>query len=230
MSASRPSIKPGGVQSRRGCRSRRSGRRIDGGRSGRSLQRPELQRMLEYIQDRPVDFVIVHKIDRLARNRADDSAIMKTILGAGAYLVSTTEGTSTTPSGRPLHGIMASIAETYSQNLATEVMRGLRQKAIPGGTPGRAPLGHLNERRFDDGREVRTSRSTGTSRVHHLGLPRLRHRQVERHPPGRRTGSPGGHLLRDLPRPRTRPDPRRAQRALRQHHPAWMRPRQPKSP
>lgn len=61
---------------------------VERGRSGTSLERPELQRMLEYIQERPVDFVIVHKIDRLARNRADDSAITKTILGAGAYLVS----------------------------------------------------------------------------------------------------------------------------------------------
>ncbi|MDF1487492.1 recombinase family protein [Tessaracoccus caeni] len=129
---------------------------VERGRSGRSIERPELRRMLEYIQDRPVDFVIVHKIDRLARNRADDAVITKTILGAGAYLVSTTEAISTTPSGRLLHGIMASIAEFYSQNLATEVMKGMRQKAIQGGTPGRAPLGYLNERRFDDGHEVRT--------------------------------------------------------------------------
>ncbi len=128
---------------------------VERGRSGRSIERPELQRMLEYIQDRPVDFVIVHKIDRLARNRADDAAITRTIQNTGAYLVSTTEAISTTPSGRLLHGIMASIAEFYSQNLATEVMKGMRQKAIHGGTPGRAPLGYLNERRFDDGREVR---------------------------------------------------------------------------
>ena len=84
---------------------------VERGRSGGSLERPKLQRMLEYIQDRPVDFVIVHKIDRLARNRADDAAITKTIRGAGAYLVSTTEAISTTPSGRLLPGIMASIWE-----------------------------------------------------------------------------------------------------------------------
>lgn len=80
---------------------------VERGRSGRSIERPELQRMLEYIQDRPVDFVIVHKIDRLARNRADDAAITRTIQNTGAYLVSTTEAISTTPSGRLLHGIMA---------------------------------------------------------------------------------------------------------------------------
>ena len=76
-----------------------------------------------------------------ARNRADDSAITKTILGAGAYLVSTTEAISTTPSGMLLHGIMASIAEFYSQNLAAEVTKGLTQKIATGGTPTRAPLG-----------------------------------------------------------------------------------------
>ncbi|MBM9463843.1 recombinase family protein [Aeromicrobium sp. YIM 150415] len=31
---------------------------VERGRSGRSLERPELRRMLEYIQDRSVDFVI----------------------------------------------------------------------------------------------------------------------------------------------------------------------------
>ncbi|HWV48002.1 MAG TPA: hypothetical protein VN035_00980 [Microbacterium sp.] len=31
----------------------------------------------------------------------------------------------------------------------------MRQKAFHGGTPGRAPLGYLNERQFTDGREVR---------------------------------------------------------------------------
>ena len=129
---------------------------LERGRSGTSVERPELQRMLTYIQEHPVDFVIVHKIDRLARNRAEDAAITKTIQSAGAYLVSTTEEISTTPNGRLLHGIMASIAEFYSHNLATEVMKGMRQKAIQGGTPGRAPLGYLNERRFDEGREIRT--------------------------------------------------------------------------
>ncbi|MFT4289494.1 recombinase family protein [Nocardioides sp.] len=130
---------------------------VERGRSGRSLERPELKRMLDYIESSPVNFVIVHKIDRLARNRADDAALTNQILATGAHLVSTTEAISSSPSGRLLHGIMASIAEFYSQNLATEVMKGMRQKAIQGGTPGRAPLGYLNQQfRDHDGREVRT--------------------------------------------------------------------------
>jgi len=130
---------------------------VDRGRSGRSTARPELQRMLDYIRSHEVDYVIVHKVDRLARNRGDDAHLTDEIHAAGAKLVSTTEAINASPSGRLLHGIMASIAEFYSQNLATEVMKGMRQKASNGGTPGRAPLGYLNERRFDDdGREIRT--------------------------------------------------------------------------
>ncbi len=70
-----------------------------------------------------MDFVIVHKIDRLARNRAGDAAITRNIQNTGAYLVSTTEEISTTPSGKLLHGIMASIAGFYSQNLAGTAAR-----------------------------------------------------------------------------------------------------------
>ena len=128
---------------------------IDRGKSGRSLERPELSRMLDYVTTTPVDFVIVHKIDRLARNRGDDATITDRIHNTGARLVSTTAAINTSPSGQLLHGIMASIAEFYSQNLANEVMKGLRQKALQGGTPGRTPLGYLNERQLVEGREIR---------------------------------------------------------------------------
>lgn len=94
--------------------------------------------MLDYISQRQIDFVIVHKIDRLARNRADDSAITTLLHDAGVRLVSSTEGIDCTPNGQLLHGIMASIAEFYSKNLAAEVEKGMRQKAIQGGTVGRA--------------------------------------------------------------------------------------------
>src|SRR5581483_8698536 len=61
-----------------------------------------------------------------------------------------------TPSGLLLHGIMSSIAEFYSRNLATEILKGTTQKAKKGGTPYRAPIGYLNGRDWIDGREIRT--------------------------------------------------------------------------
>ncbi|MFK5165266.1 recombinase family protein, partial [Propionibacterium freudenreichii] len=85
----------------------------------------------------------VHKVDRLARNRLDDVEIHRALLDAGVKLVSATENIDETPSGMLLHGIMSSIAEFYSKNLATEVTKGLTQKVATGGTPMRAPLGYL---------------------------------------------------------------------------------------
>jgi site-specific DNA recombinase len=129
---------------------------VDRGESARSARRPELQRMLVYVKENPVAYVIVHKVDRLARNRADDVEINLALKAAGATLVSVSENIDETPSGILLHGIMSDIAEFYSRNLANEVIKGSTQKAKNGGTIGKAPLGYLNVRKTENGREVRT--------------------------------------------------------------------------
>ena len=130
----------------------------DRGESARSANRPELQKMLAYLkEDGGIDYVIVHKLDRLARNRADDVEINRAFEEAGVRLVSTSENIDQTPGGMLLHGIMSSIAEFYSRNLANEVIKGMGEKARNGGTLGKAPLGYVNVRARDEhGREVRT--------------------------------------------------------------------------
>ena len=129
---------------------------IDQGESAKTADRPALQELLAYVARESVDYVIVHKVDRLARNRADDVTIGLALKSAGVQLVSVTENIDDTPTGKLLHGIMASIAEFYSANLATEIMKGSVQKARAGGTPHQAPLGYLNVRRRVDGRDEAT--------------------------------------------------------------------------
>ena len=109
---------------------------VDRGASAKSADRPQLQAMLEYVRENAdrVDYVIVHKVDRLARNRDDDSDIMRVLRECGVQLVSASESIDETPSGMLLHGIMSSIAEFYSQNLATEVKKGMGEKVKGGGT------------------------------------------------------------------------------------------------
>lgn len=131
---------------------------VDRGESARSADRPELQRLLTDLHDRKKDinYIIVHKVDRLARSLHDDVMIGLAIQNAGAQLVSVTENIDETPSGRLLHGIMATIAEFYSRNLAAEALKGATQKAKRGGTPYRAPLGYINVIRHINEREART--------------------------------------------------------------------------
>ena len=129
---------------------------IDAGESAKTAHRPELQRLLRFLVDGSIQYVIVHKVDRLARNRVDDVEINVAIRKTGAMLVSCTENIDETPSGALMHGIMSSIAEFYSKNLANEVIKGSVQKAKSGGTVGKAPTGYLNVREWENGRENRT--------------------------------------------------------------------------
>ncbi|MFT4042909.1 MAG: recombinase family protein [Gordonia sp. (in: high G+C Gram-positive bacteria)] len=91
--------------------------------SARSADRPGLKAMLEYLGSNKVDYVFVHKLDRLARNRHDDVMITMAIKKSGATLVSCSENIDDTPSGMLVHGIISSIAEYYSRNLSTESKR-----------------------------------------------------------------------------------------------------------
>src|SRR5450759_2019473 len=61
---------------------------VDRGESAKTANRPELAQMIRYLHENPVQHVIVHKVDRLARNRADDVVITMEIEKSGAAIVS----------------------------------------------------------------------------------------------------------------------------------------------
>lgn len=131
---------------------------IEPGESARTDQRPALQAMLARIREqRDIDIVIVHKVNRWARNRYDDAMLGAALKSLGVQLVSATENIDETPPGKLMHGILATIAEFESANLATEVLKGSVKKAELGGTPTLAPIGYLNvRRRGKDGYEQAT--------------------------------------------------------------------------
>ena len=123
---------------------------VDAGASARNADRSGLQEMLRRLQAGvqgealPVKYVIVHKVDRLARDRFDDVSIQMAIVEAGARLVSVSENIDESPSGMLVHGIMSTISEFYSKNLSNEAKKGIEQKIKNGGTHGQAPIGYTN--------------------------------------------------------------------------------------
>lgn len=119
----------------------------DRGESARSAHRPQLQEMLSRIKkQKDIDAVVVHKIDRLARNLEDHVAIKAILTKAECSLVSVVENIEDTASGKLVEGIHAIVAEFYSANLAAEVKKGMLEKVKQGGWPHQAPLGYLNVR------------------------------------------------------------------------------------
>jgi site-specific DNA recombinase len=132
-----------------------AGEFTDAGESARSADRPALQEMLRAVHDDPtIKFVVVHKVDRIARNLEDHAGIRAALSKSGARLVSASEGIDDTASGRMVEGILASIAEYYSANLSNEIKKGMRQKIKMGGWPWPAPIGYLNKREAISGRNV----------------------------------------------------------------------------
>lgn len=129
---------------------------VERAESARSDDRPVLQQMLAELPSLGVRYLIVHKVDRLARNRLDDAMLYQRLQVMGITLISATENIDETPSGRLMHGMLATIAEYYSNNLANEVKKGLYQKHKQGGTPFRAPIGYRHHRTMVEGKDVRT--------------------------------------------------------------------------
>jgi len=134
------------------------GEYIEPGRSATEMtKRVAFQEMLERIrQERDVDYVIVHKLNRFARNRIDDALVMADLQKRGVTLISATEQIDSSPVGQLMHGILAAFNEYRSKEDGADIAYKMGQKAKSGGTLGKAPLGYLNVTDSIDGRKVNT--------------------------------------------------------------------------
>jgi site-specific DNA recombinase len=121
---------------------------VEPGASARTADRPELQKLLSRVRDRELrtDIVLVHKIDRLARNVYDHATIKALLKQHEVQLASVVENVDDTVPGQLVENIMASIAQFFSANLSEETKKGMRQKVLQGGWPHRPPRGYVTLR------------------------------------------------------------------------------------
>ena len=127
---------------------------------------------------------------------------------AGVALVSVTENVEETASGRLVEGIHALMAEFYSANLASEIKKGMSQKAKLGGFPHGAPLGYLNVREVMGGRQVaRIVPDPERAPLITAAFELLRHGRMDPATPRRASwptgASPTGASATGPPRPRS---------------------------
>jgi len=101
--------------------------------------------MLRLLRLGRVQGVIIHKIDRSARNLQDWSDIGKLAdSGVEVHFASENVDLNTVP-GRLSADIQAVVAAHYSRNLREEVKKGIYGRLKQGFYPFRAPIGYLNE-------------------------------------------------------------------------------------
>ncbi|MDX6608578.1 MAG: site-specific recombinase [Solirubrobacterales bacterium] len=115
-----------------------------------------LEELIEALKvRRDIDYVIVYKLERFARDELTDFAAYAEIKKAGAELVSVTESIDSSPGGMLMHGVLTAINAYYSRDLAVKITSGRVTKAKLGGSPGRVPLGYLNKRKWDGANDIR---------------------------------------------------------------------------
>ena len=107
---------------------------IDEAESGRIADRPQFRRMLDEasLADSPFQEILVWKFSRFTRKREHAVAFKSMLRKRGIRVTSITEHADDSPTGKLMEAIIESVDEFYSENLAQEVLRGMREAASRG--------------------------------------------------------------------------------------------------
>jgi len=117
----------------------------DEGKSARTdilTKRPAFAQMLSDADAGRFDVIVVHKLDRFARNIRVMLDTLTQLEGAEVAFVSISENMDfTTPIGRVILATLSAFAQYYSDNLATETSKGKQERKRQGFYNGVLPFG-----------------------------------------------------------------------------------------
>src|SRR5881227_3723675 len=120
----------------------------DGGYSGGSTDRPDLQRLVDDIRSRKLDVIVVYKVDRLTRSLADFAKLVERFDAHGVSFVSVTQQFNTTSSmGRLTLNVLLSFAqferEVTGERIRDKIAASKRKGMWMGGIP---PIGYVADK------------------------------------------------------------------------------------
>ena len=129
---------------------------VDEAESGRVADRPQFRQMLDAASadNAPFEEILVWKFSRFTRKREHAVAFKSMLRRRGVRVVSITEHADDSPTGKLMEAIIESVDEFYSENLAQDVVRGMRESASGGFfLASRAPFGYKRVKVQDGGKE-----------------------------------------------------------------------------
>ena len=124
--------------------------------SGRVADRPQFREMIEEGSQpkAPFQVILVWKFSRFTRKREHAVAFKSMLRRKGVRVVSITEHADDSPTGKLMEAIIESVDEFYSENLAEDVTRGMREAASRGFFLGsKAPFGYRRVKVSDGAKE-----------------------------------------------------------------------------
>jgi site-specific DNA recombinase len=111
----------------------------DEARTATTDNRPQFQQIFRDITPNRYHALIVHKLDRFARDRYDSAHYKRKLKECGMRLISVVEHLDDSPESIILESVLEGMSEYYSKNLAREVMKGMRETAYQGKHVGGVP-------------------------------------------------------------------------------------------
>ena len=107
---------------------------IDGGYSGSNINRPDMQRLIEDVEDHKIDIVVVFKLDRLSRSQKDTLYLIEEIFNPNdCGFVSIKENFDTnTPFGKAMVGILSVFAQLERETILERTRIGRKKRAEEG--------------------------------------------------------------------------------------------------
>lgn len=115
----------------------------DRAKSGKNMNRPEFQKMMEDSHNGGFQAIIVHKLDRFSRNTVDTLSTIDELKSRGIEIISVYEKIEHTAMGELMLKIISGMSEYYIKNLANEVLKGQKENAFKGlANGGKGCLGY----------------------------------------------------------------------------------------
>lgn len=106
----------------------------DPGYSGKNLNRPKIQELIQDIKDGLVDCVIVYKLDRISRSQKDTLYLIEEVFNKyDCGFISIRESfDTTTPFGKAMIGILSVFAQLERETILERTRLGLKKRAEEG--------------------------------------------------------------------------------------------------
>ncbi len=148
--------------------------------SGKNMNRPQLQAMLEYVREG--DVVVVSDFSRLARSTRDMLQIVQDLTDKGVGLISMKENLDTdTPQGKFMLTVFAALAELERATILQRQREGIEIAKAEGKYKGRKPM-PVDEAKFKaECVKWRSGEQTAMDTMRHLNIkPNRFYRLVKR--------------------------------------------------
>ena len=137
--------------------------------SGKNMNRPQLQAMLEYVREG--DVVVVSEFSRLARSTRDMLQIVQELTDKGVGLISMKECVDTdTPAGQFMLTVFAALSELERATILQRQREGIEIAKIKLKYKGRQPIPFDEDRLRDECAKCKRGEQTARETMQKLGI------------------------------------------------------------